>query len=1076
MTDVMHVAVRREAPRPFDALEVPLLDGVTLVEASAGTGKTFAITRLVLRLLLERRVESLSQVLVVTFTDKATQELITRIRGVLRTADAVWSDTPPVRTSSNDDLFVLRARHGDAGRAIIAAALGSLDDLGVSTIHGFCQQMLAESALETRMPFRTTFVEDETEPLRRAALDWMRSRLLEDPIAAEQLVTADAPMARMVAEFVRRFRRQAGTTMAYDPYDRAQATVHDFVQTIDTAFDREKSRRHLLGFDDLLRILCNVLTEEGPRGALAQRIRSRYRAALIDEFQDTDNTQFPIFRTAFDGCPLFLIGDPKQSIYAFRGADIRAYLAAADAAERRYTLTRNFRSTPAYVEAVERLFTRAPQPFRYDESRIDYPRVIAATAPRAPGGTAADGRGAMVWWWLDKALGKKGDMVSKDDARALLAVAIANEIVRLLGDGLQPRSIAVLLRTNKEAREVKAALDDAGVPSVISADEDVLVSEEAQELERISAAIASPFDRREVSSALATRLWGSDAATIAAAVSDGGEIEFGRITDRFAVLRDLWRLRGVSAALGAVLAERGTAERLLALSDGERRLTNVRHVIELLHTASSDEGVTLESLGTWMARERTVSNTPERRQQRLETDSDAVQILTIHKAKGLEFDVVFCPSLWDERTPKAGPFNISAASVTDADGRSVMDLGSDQHVARLDEFRREEAAESQRLAYVALTRAVHRCYVAIGDIGTGNSASRSALGWLLRPDGDTTTMRDVLATMVEQSNGIMTLHDVVPAALRRASDDAVDDAELAATPLKLPRGQLDTWRLSSFTGLVAGAGEHGARDVSDVTMLADVPSVPQRFRAFPAGAQAGIALHDIFEHLDFAAATSAETRTMVAQRLQAHGLTGAPEIETARLHDVTQLLDTVTSAPISHAGFALRDVSPNDMLREWRFDLSVATMSVDRIANALADHGSVHAHAYAPMLRTLRDSAMPGYVGGVIDLAFEHQGRWWIVDWKSNQLGAADGQYMPAALGDVMMQAHYTLQYHLYLVAMHRFLRTRVPGYDPAVHWGGVAYAFLRGIGTDSASRGWFIDTPTPALLDALDAALGRRP
>ena len=1066
----------REAPLPFDALEVPLLDGVTLVEASAGTGKTFAITRLVLRLLLEQRVTSLSEVLVVTFTDKATQELITRIRGVLRTADAVWSDSPPARTASNDDLFVLRGRHGDSGRAIIDAALGSLDDLGVSTIHGFCQRMLAESALETRMPFRTTFVEDETEPLLRAALDWMRRRLLQDPVAAGQLVSAKVAISLMVDRFVRPFRRQAGTLLAFDPLRPAQATVADFVHTIDNAFDREKSRRHLLGFDDLLRTLCNVLTEEGPQGPLAQRIRSRYRAALIDEFQDTDNTQFPIFRNAFDGCPLFLIGDPKQSIYAFRGADIHAYLAAADVAERRYTLTRNFRSTPAYVQAVEALFTRAPQPFRYDESRIDFPRVTAATSPASPGGTGRDGCGALVWWWVDRSLGLNGQYVAKDLAVRLLVTAIANEIVRLTADGLPCGSIAVLLRTNEQVQKVKAALDAAGVPSVVGSSADVLDSEDAAELGRVAAAIASPYDHRDVSSALATRIWGCDAATIAAVRADAGEMEFSRITDRFAELREMWRLRGVSAALGAVLAERGTAERLLSLPDGERRLTNVRHVIELLHTASSDEGVTLEALQAWMARERTVSNTPDRRQQRLETDSAAVQILTIHKAKGLEFDVVFCPSLWDERTPKAGPFNITAASVTDADGRSVLDLGSDQHVARLDEFGREEAAEAQRLAYVALTRAVHRCYVAIGDIGKGNVAISSPLGWLLRPSGGAATMRDVLATMVAQSGGGMSLHDVVPAVpLRAASGGAADDVVLAATPLMLPRGQLDTWRLSSFTGLVSGAGEHGVREMSDATIRADVPSVPHGFRAFPAGAQAGIALHDVFEHLDFAAATSAEARVMVAQRLQSHGLTGAPEVEAGRLSDVVQLLDTVVTMPFAGADFALRDVQRLDMLREWRFDLSVATMSVDRIANALAAHGSAHAQAYAPVLRTLRDSAMPGYVGGVIDLAFEHHGRWWIVDWKSNQLGAADSQYMPAALGDVMMQAHYTLQYHLYLVAMHRFLRTRVIGYDPAVHWGGVAYAFLRGIGTDSASRGWFIDTPTPALLDALDAALGRR-
>ena len=1067
----------------FNALTVPLDEGVTLVEASAGTGKTFAITRLVLRLLLERKVESLSQILVVTFTEKATQELVTRIRTVLRTADAVWSNMPPAREPRNEDLFKLREQHGDDGAPIIARALASLDDLGVSTIHGFCQRMLAESALETRMPFRSTLIEDETEPLIRAAMDWTRSRLLTSTDAARRIVDGSVQLSKMVDRFVVPFRRATDTTLALDDADPAQTLVADFIRSVDRAFIREKEHRHLIGFDDLLRTLSDVLVREGPDGPLALRIRTRYRAALIDEFQDTDQTQFPIFSHAFHSCPLFLIGDPKQSIYRFRGADIGAYLAAAKQAERRYTLLQNYRSSPAYVSAVARLFTRAPDPFRYPEAEIGFPTVTAATTPVPPGTLATDGRGAMVWWWLDKSLGKTGKSVSKEDATHLVVLETANEIVRLLDGGIACRCIAVLLRTNSEALLVKEALDAAGVPAVISGADDVLASDEASELVRIAAAIAAPFDRRAVSVALATRLWGSSAAEISVAVSDGGELHWGDITDQFASLRDTWRTRGVSAAMADLIASRRSAERLLALPDGERRLTNVRHVVELLHEASAADGISVEAIGAWVARERSVTNTPGRRELRLETDSEAVQILTIHKAKGLEFDVVFCPTLWQAFGNKKGPLGVTAVAGDDADGGHVLDLGSPLQPDRLARAAKEEAAEGQRLAYVAMTRAVHRCYVVHGDIGSGDTAaSGSALGHLLRHEA--MNARDVIGALVASSGGDMTLRDIVADEPRAATTACAPQAITPVmTTLSIAPTQLETWRINSFTGLVADSPSETPRDVADQSFDSDAldapdapnaPVVATGFRTFPAGRNAGIALHELFEWLDFRAYRAPATRALAERSLQRFGLRGNGSQAARRLDDVMVMVERVCESVVPGTDFALRDVRTDATLREWRFDMSVSTTSVRRIADALAAHGSPHAKAYAPLLRTLRDSSLGGYLGGVIDLIFEHRGRWWIADWKSNQLGASDEQYSPDALGAVMMHAHYTLQYHLYMLALHRYLRVRLRDYDPATHWGGVAYVFLRGV-TPGQDDGWFVDAPTPALLDALDGALGRR-
>ncbi|MCC6774265.1 MAG: UvrD-helicase domain-containing protein, partial [Gemmatimonadaceae bacterium] len=808
-----------------------------------------------------------------------------------------------------------------------------------------------------------------------------------------------------------------------------------------------------------------------------RRIRTRFGAALIDEFQDTDQTQFPIFSHAFAGCPLFLIGDPKQSIYRFRGADIHAYLRAASASERRYTLLQNFRSTADYVQAVEQLFTRASDPFLVSEQDIPFPRVSAALDLAPPRGLASDGRGAMEWWWIDGGLGKTKKSVSKEDAVRLAVREVTNEIVRLHADGVQYGTIAVLTRSNDEAKLVKASLDRARVPAVIAGDADVLQSEEAEELSRMAAAIAAPHDGRAVRAAMATRLWGSDATEIAGTLDTNGvhEAAWSMITERFMTARELWRTRGIAAAFGELLAERRAAERLLALPDGERRLTNVRHGPELVHEGWTTEGIAPEGFTAWVARERMVINTPGRRELRLETDSDAVQVLTIHKAKGLQFHIVFCPMLWQSYPPRDGPLGVRVALVDDGE-TAVLDVGTSRIGERQAASVIEDQAENLRLAYVALTRAVHRCYVTWGEIGQ-QGAGDSALGYLLRtPEG--TVRRETLADLVARSGGVMTLRDVAAEAPRAvASTQRAVAATATPRALQLATGQLESWRMTSFSGLIMGAHSDEGRDVADPLMVperGEEPVPASGFRAFPAGRQAGIALHDIFEALDFRRAGDARARDLVRRTLGRYGLVDDESLAAGRVDDVVAMLETVCRAPIPDAGFALAQVPMRATLREWRFDLSVATPSARRIADALEAHGSPHARAYARLVRVLRDSVVGGYLTGVVDLAFEHEGQWWLMDWKSNQLGAADDDYAPPALDAAMRTAHYTLQYHLYLVALHRHLLLRQPGYDPAAHWGGVAYVFLRGVAGVGA-HGWFRDRPTPALLDALDVALGRR-
>jgi exodeoxyribonuclease V beta subunit len=1056
---------------PFDMLTVPLDPGVTLVEASAGTGKTFAITRLVLRLLLERKVEHLGQILVVTFTEKATQELISRIRAVLLEADRIWSDAPPPRDAGNDDLFVLRDKHVSEGPSIIRAAIGALDELGVSTIHGFCHRVLSESALESRVHFGGTFLEDDTEILQRLTQDWMRRRVLHVPEAAA-LISDDGedPLA-WIRNLVRPYLRHPRTTIDAAP-EFAPRLLKDFVLTVSKAFEQEKQARHLMGFDDLLRRLHDILVDEGPEGRLASRIRERFTVALIDEFQDTDPTQFPIFETAFSGCPLFLIGDPKQSIFAFRNADVHAYLKAAANIERRYTLLTNFRSTDAMVRGVTQLFRNNPEPFACSPDLIGVPEVTAANRVRVPEALVGDGRHALEWMWVGAAHNTSKNSIAKEQGTTLAIQAVTVEMQRLMANGLGAGQMAVLVRTNAEAQEVKTSLDAAGIPCVVGANQDVLASEEASELVRLAEAIATPRDGAAVRAAMATRLWGRDAAAVAEALRNDGSGAWNGVLDQLVRARTMWLRHGGATALAWLMNQCNATARLLSLRDGDRRVTNVRHVLEILQEADAVSALTPDAVLGWVANERASAITPERREMRLESDADAVQILTIHKAKGLQWPVVFCPTLW--RTKSFAPKALDVPySLTPLDDGMVLDIGSPLQAQRSEQKKREQLGEDLRLTYVALTRAESRCYV---TWGTFADVAASPLGWLIQGGGDTVG-QEAIETLITANADTMGLADVL---LQAPSSPAPAPFEppVRRAPLTFTTapGQLAIWRSSSFTMLTRNVSHVDSRDVDDILQPDEVRRTATHvagFRGVPAGADIGNVLHGLFERTDFTKPT-ATTDAQVQDALRAYGVAVPRNGRWTPAH-IREMIDTVCGAEIPDAGIALSGVPTEATLREWRFSMPVRDFSMAAVASALETHGSAHAREYAPMLRRLRDDQFRGYLTGSIDLAFEHEGRWHILDWKSNWLGANDADYAPDVLGHAMHAAHYTLQYHVYLVALHRHLRARQPGYDASVHWGQVTYAFLRGIGA-AGRDGWFTDTPTAALLHALDRAFGGTP
>ncbi len=1206
---------QRGAVPPFEYWATPVENGRTLIEASAGTGKTFAIAGLVLRLVLDGDalatrpggLPDLRRLLVVTFTVAATEELKTRIRAALRTALDVTEG------AQTDDLTrplaPLLARP-DA-RPRLLAAMDRVDEAGVFTIHGFCKRVLEAAAFESATPFALEFTEDTASLVARAAADawsglvhaqpqlaalavrlgWTpadlaahhaeRSRFPHTEIvpsarpvadaldaldgAARQLEQAwdpDAVLALLdglvwtakahVAEpdipaAVRRVGRFTSdpdaieAVRAFTPAALAEglhgsrkvnkdrqpeidaspafaacaavqsavgalhlALVHAFSDDLADRVPALKDRRGVLGFDDLLTRLHDALHAPDTADALAAGVQRQFAVAIVDEFQDTDPVQYEIFRRAFDDRPLYFVGDPKQAIYAFRGADIHAYLRAQREADRRYTLSTNWRSSSGLVAAVNAVFSRPPRPFLYAD--------IGFTAVGSPEHKAepALGEGPPLVWWAVEPHPDSGKPLPKGAARDACLVAVVAEARRLLDEGvtlggraLEPGDLAVLVRSNTQAQEAQAALRAAGVPAVISRAGDIRDAQETADVEVILRAVARPEDARTLRAALATELWGWTAHEIAGLDEDDGRLS--GLQSGLRELQKTWRRQGVLRALrlfgeaveSADGSTRSATERLLAFPDGTRRATNLRHVVELLHEAEGAADRSPEDLLHWLrTRHDQQLASREKAELRLESDDRAVQITTVHNAKGLEYEVVFLPTLWDVHSKDydADFTGERAPLVHLPDGRVVYDLGSDDHAAHRQIREAERLAEFLRLAYVALTRARERAYVAWG---AANEADLSALG-LLVSGHEATAETDAalavavrsaakkadplaaLAALADAHPGLMAVRPLPDRVPPRsvAPDDAEAPARTGARALAGAGRQRvgDTWSRASFSAWTSG--RHGALAASDEPDddAPREPDEPAGFHAFAGGKKPGTALHKIIEDAEWPAELDpdgqARRRESVARTLTGYGF------ETHRHHraridpvgETLSMLDRLGEAALFDGG---RLCDADARADEWEFTFPLSRVAPHHLADLFRQHGAAPLGAdYADALASLGRDAADGFMTGSADLVARHGGRWWVVDWKSNRLGTNASAYGPDALAATMRERHYGLQLTLYTLGLHRYLRSRIDGYDYDTHVGGATYVFLRGLAADDPAAGLFSHRPPAALIDALDALL----
>ena len=1098
--------------------------GTTLLEASAGTGKTFTIAALATRYVAEG-VAELSQLMLVTFGNAASRELRDRVREQLGSAERALRDAPAARASDDAVLRLLAAVDDDQVAARcerLAVALAGFDAATIATTHSFCSQMLTGLGVLADTDRSAVFTESLDDLVREVVDDlylrqWARAGAGPPELSHEELLTLGR---RAVGSDRTADLRPEGAT-GLPGVRRAAA------QRVRAEVEARKRRLGLVDHDDSLVLLRNALQDPEHGAVACQRVRARYRVVLVDEFQDTDAVQWDVLRLAFHGsATLVLIGDPKQAIYAFRGGDVTTYLMASSVAASTATLTRNWRSDAALLHGLELLLGGAAlgDPrivVRPVESAHPTPRLAGAGAPLRLRRLPRTGHGT-----LHRGLPKV------DPLREAVARDVADDVVGLLrgaallrGSAVEPGDVAVLVRTNKQGALVREALGRAGVPAVLAGGANVFSTPSARSWLALLEAVEQPHRGGRLRGAALSVFFGESESSIDAA---GDELT-DRLGSRLRGWGQLLAERGVAALFEVIGAEEGLSARVLARPDGERVLTDLRHVGEALHAAAREDSLGVTALVGWLRRrlaQAAVEGTDER-SRRLESDAAAVQVMTVHVSKGLEFPIVYVPYAWDRWTPD----QVDVLRLHDDQGRRVLDVGGSQspgHEQARALHDAEESGEDLRLAYVALTRAT--CQVVLHWAPSGNTPAaplhRLLFGGAGRgeqPPDRVPVPTDAVAAahldeLAARSGGTIVSESVRPGPPARWAPAHADPPTLSVS--RLTRRLDATWRRTSYTALTAaahrgdlgggdlGGGDLGGGDLwvgSEPERLGkdDEPVAPQRpaveaaappgspaspLAGLPGGAAFGTLVHEVLEEPD-PAALDERCRAAVARR-------AGIGIDPVALADA---LRPVLHTPLADLGCTLGSVVAGDRLAELTFELPLAGGDDSRVSDPGADDSRAGAtladvaallrrHDLGPVadypdrMADLEPQALRGFLTGSIDLLLRLPGpSYAVVDHKTNRLGAdplTAWHYRPEALAAEMLRSHYVLQALLYSVATHRFLRWRQAGYDPERHLGPVLYTFVRGMcGPHTpVGAGVFRWRPPPSLVIELSDLLAGRP
>ena len=1131
-----------ESSDPFDPFDIagdlPSAGRTTLLEASAGTGKTWTIGALVTRYVAEGHAR-LEEMLVVTFGRAASQELRERVRAQLVEAEQALAPDGP-EPAEHQRLLVLLRECDEAERAVrhrrVVEALAGFDAATIATTHQFCSLVLDSLGVAGDTDARARLVED---------LDDLVVEVVDD-LYLRRFAFVDTDPA---------FDRREALAIARDAVRDVQARLEPaeqdrttaagirvaFAERVRDEVEQRKRRLGVLSYDDLLVQLADALEPEGSPARV--RMRARWSIVLVDEFQDTDPVQWAVLDRAFSGhATMVLIGDPKQAIYAFRGGDVTTYLLAAATAERRQTLDVNWRSDRALLDAVAALLQGA----ELGDPRISVRGVSAHHQERRLVGAPVESPlRVRVARREELGLGPRAK-ISVKDVRPHVARDLAHDVRSLLASGarlrdgeaerpVEAKDVAVICYRHADLAAAQAALQDVGLPAVIAGGGSVFATPAAVEWLSLLEALEQPHRSSRVRAAALTCFLGHTAREL----DEQGDTLTDAVAETLRRWVDLVARRGVAAVVEAASVA-GLTERVLATQGGERRLTDLRHVGEALHEVAQTERLGVVSLLAWLRRQVTEgrSGRGTERTRRLDSDAAAVQLVTIHASKGLQYPVVYLPSLWDRNLPKP-----TRPLFHDADDQRCLAVGGPSGDGWRDHVRRwaaEEAGEWLRLLYVAITRA--QSQVVLWWAPTANTPASPLHRLLCREQGAAEVPADPVvpgdAAVVDLFGHWRDRGGPVP--------ELAAPATLGPLPPRTDPGPLSvrtfgrevdtTWRRTSYsalshvddvtTGAAGVPGDTGGAvssepeatprddedDLTGTVALADAAAgeagaVVSPMAELPVGATFGSLVHAVLEHVDPAAPDHGGDLVAALHEQVEEQLTWWPvDLDRDVLVDA---LVAVLESPLGPLAddTTLRDLPWRDRLREMDFELPLAGGD-----DAPADGGPLLGDL-APLLRrhlpegdpvrgyadaldrpALGGQPLRGYLTGSVDVVLRTGGptpRYLVVDYKTNWLGGREEPltahaFRPEALDAAMQHSDYPLQALLYAAVLHRFLRWRQPGYDPEQHLGGVLYLYLRGMcgpdtpRVDGAPCGVFAWRPPVALVedlsDLLDGRLDGRP
>ncbi|MDD5697840.1 MAG: exodeoxyribonuclease V subunit beta [Victivallaceae bacterium] len=1235
---------------PFDILTHPLRAGTrSLIEASAGTGKTTALENLTLRLLIDgialpdgsSRPVRLAEILLVTFTEAAAAELIRRVRENLLHALEILKNGSKIDSAAVTGKILLNSRTPRNEIALrLRLALLSFDENSIFTIHGFCQKILNHYTFESNRRFNLRLITDDRPFLDEVVNDYWRERfyVLEDELEQKIVKVSKwepgilrdllrriqrAPLAEIPApvihhelhEVYAEFREycHANRKLLYrlndrrenfvdskpgkvdkgfkqqladalnafisfedvfylirvfsqaepavrkspkpdwsgfaDPVPAAGKLPKDFAgflelaQKLDAAiaaylaglkFDfidhvrnrgvlkRKKLEEGVLSFDDLLLDTYEALHSSE---RFRDLVRRDFPVLMLDEFQDTDTLQFRIFDRLFrnDESLMVMVGDPKQSIYQFRGADIFSYLQVSEqlAAGEKCTLNVNYRSDERLLAGLNTVFD-LENPFI--EASIRYSAAISAGGSRRrlviADGSENDRRLKIM---------TGGEKLAKDAAGKFFNRAVSNKIVSILllarqtdeygrplarfenEDGrwepVRARDIAVLTARNEDAQAVYEQLANAGVQAALRQSGNIFKSNEATELLLLFNAIIQPGDPARVKSALAASLFGLQVSALEALGNATGKADIETWQESFLALLEVWREKGFIHMFFRLLesAQTKVKARLLSLPQGERRLTNLLQLMELLHQQAVLKQLSPTALIYWLHRQITDSEDKEEHELRLESDDSAVKIMTVHKSKGLQFPIVFCTNLWQNTFISSRTKNKEKDFFyhrPDENGRYTQYFELDSPEADIEPsrllYRREVLGELIRLAYVALTRAENYCCFTVWD--NVERIAASAVGYLaerptpaeleelLKSGKSAGTQRGRQAWNEDADIEMIAVSDADTGEMLKLTGSVAAPVWKTIPPL---RAMPQDWGIMSFSALTADRRhDSDFRPGDDDEDFSCVPPVSDRepdlfsgtlpLGDFPSGPAAGNCIHAIFAQFDLAAVKSPDWRQnpqlerMIKDQLFLAGLIeGGSETaqfarsESRRYDQICAMLENVLTCPLPgrDGTFFLADLETGCRQPEMEFFFPAGQVPDIGAVNALLRHlggGEIAAL-----------TAGRGFVNGFIDLVFATGNRYYIIDWKSNNLGSHPDDYAESALALNMRENHYQLQAAIYLLALHKYLEHRLPDYDFNRHLGGVFYLYVRGMKNDFPDTGIYRIEPDRKTLELAENLFG---